>query len=105
MRTLPPPWRPPGPREVYVVHTGPTSFNVKERKYSKSPDDTLIPIVTLSARGPVTVESAHREAMQIARDYVRRGTADSVVVSAARSAGVQRICLYVRETICPEAVS
>mgnify|MGYP006932714844 CR=1 FL=1 len=105
MRALPAPWLPPHPREVYVVHTGPTSFKLKERKYSKSPEDTLIPIVTLSARGPVTVESAHREAMQIARDYVRHGTADSVVVSAARSAGVQRIHLYVRETLCPEAAS
>jgi predicted nucleic acid-binding protein len=105
MRKPPAPWTPPCPREVYVVHTGLTSFNVKERKYSKSPEDTLIPVVTLTARGPVTAESAHREAMQIARDYVRRGTADSVVVSAARTAGVQRICLYVRETLCPEAAS
>ena len=82
---------------------GPTSWQFKERKYSKSPDDTLIPIATLSARGPVTAERAYKEAMRLARDYVRRGTADSVVVSAARSANVQRIHIYVRSTLCPEA--
>lgn len=57
MRTLPKPWIPPNPREVYVVYTGPTSYTLKERKYQKCPDDTLIPVATLSARGPVTWES------------------------------------------------
>ena len=102
MRTLPKPWTPPHPREVYAQYIGPTSWQFKERKYSKSPDDTLILIATLSARGPVTAERAHKEAMRLARDYVRRGTADRVVVSAARSAGMQHIHLYVRETLCPE---
>ena len=100
MRTLPKPWTPPHPREVYAQYIGPTSWQFKERKYSKSPDDTLILIATLSARGPVTAERAHKEAMLLACDYVRRGTA---VVSAARSAGMQHIHLYVRETLCPEA--
>lgn len=105
MRTLPSPWIPPHPREIYVVHTGPTSFKLKERKYSKSSDDTLIPIVTLSACGPVTAEAAHREAMQLARDYVRRGLADNIVVSAARMADAQHIHVYARVTLCPEGAS
>lgn len=67
MRTLPKPWTPPHPREIYAQYIGPTSWQFKERKYSKSPDDTLIPIATLSARGPVTAERAHKEAMRLAR--------------------------------------
>lgn len=102
-RKLPEPWAPPAPQEIYVQYLGPTSWKLMGRKYRRDESDTLTLIATLSAVGPVTAQAAHQEAIRLARSYVRRGTADSVVVSAARSANVQYIHIYVRSTLCPEA--
>lgn len=105
MRTLPKPWIPPHPREIYAQHLNPTDWRLKERKYQKSHLDMLTPIATLAVRGMVTAEAAHREAMQLARDYVRRGLADNIVVSAARMDDAQHIHVYARVTLCPEGAS